>query len=571
MMVRRPIRTGATAARAAGRGGAVEGGTRGETLVWFGAASSRHACVGARGWWIDESLNGTRSAGATGTTCTCRRRPVQVPDAWQVHDQRVRPLALRKTDNLQSAWFNGAAYESGECGALERHSTARRRGDPPRRDDAPLLWRPGGCCSRPIGSRTRRMCRRRRVRLQVPQQQPHPLHPVNRAGKDVGGGQLSVAPSKDTRYFDCYRGVELTPKVAALGAMTISFDLEQDGHGCAIGVSGDVSGACSSSQRRWRTSRWCRSATSAPRTYPQTLVHIDGSPPASRCRLGWSPSRGGQLHVRRQGDRDRGDDTHGVDVQFLWEEHPQREHQHMMPPAAFIDKYPATNANYLVPQGDRPSRPTPTLAQAGGNASSRRLPSPTRPSPHLAGRGAVACACARRLSAAPLVRMAVRGTGDRRPAVPVGPEQRPVKIPEADDRHHLPRPRGGHGARARRRLSVWREWHGRERLAVHGRIPRRPHGTSAPPRRPSAPPPARPLVAHSHLARAPNTSRSPAPHRTHHPSVQRAVILRGGSNYRPSGSGWYFPTRSSQQCTTSTSSSPTRERAATVGVREGCA
>merc|ERR1719321_1541593 len=42
-----------------------------------------------------------------------------------------------------------------------------------------------------------------------------------------------------------------------------------------------------------------------------------------------------------------GDDGHGVDVQYAWEDHPQREHKQTMNLKAFyIDKFPVTNANY---------------------------------------------------------------------------------------------------------------------------------------------------------------------------------------------------------------------------------
>lgn len=42
-----------------------------------------------------------------------------------------------------------------------------------------------------------------------------------------------------------------------------------------------------------------------------------------------------------------GDDAHGVDVQYPWEAHPQREHAAVLPmPRFFIDRYPVTNANY---------------------------------------------------------------------------------------------------------------------------------------------------------------------------------------------------------------------------------
>lgn len=40
-----------------------------------------------------------------------------------------------------------------------------------------------------------------------------------------------------------------------------------------------------------------------------------------------------------------GDDAHGVDFQYSWEEHPQREHSqllHLGP--LFIHKFPVTNA-----------------------------------------------------------------------------------------------------------------------------------------------------------------------------------------------------------------------------------
>ena len=36
-----------------------------------------------------------------------------------------------------------------------------------------------------------------------------------------------------------------------------------------------------------------------------------------------------------------------IDVQFPWEEHPQRKHQHNMEvPTLLVDKYPVTNADY---------------------------------------------------------------------------------------------------------------------------------------------------------------------------------------------------------------------------------
>merc|ERR1711963_1343249 len=42
-----------------------------------------------------------------------------------------------------------------------------------------------------------------------------------------------------------------------------------------------------------------------------------------------------------------GDDKHGVDVQYAWEDHPQKEHNQALQLGPFyIDKYPVTNADY---------------------------------------------------------------------------------------------------------------------------------------------------------------------------------------------------------------------------------
>ena len=41
--------------------------------------------------------------------------------------------------------------------------------------------------------------------------------------------------------------------------------------------------------------------------------------------------------------------NHGVDVQFPWEIHPQRDHDHTMSVGPFyMDKYPVTNERYAV-------------------------------------------------------------------------------------------------------------------------------------------------------------------------------------------------------------------------------
>ena len=68
-----------------------------------------------------------------------------------------------------------------------------------------------------------------------------------------------------------------------------------------------------------------------------------------------------------------GDDAHGVDVQYPWEPHPQREHNHTLPVGPFyIDTHPVTNARYaqyLNATGYTPIDPLNWLKQWNGSAT----------------------------------------------------------------------------------------------------------------------------------------------------------------------------------------------------------
>jgi formylglycine-generating enzyme required for sulfatase activity len=74
----------------------------------------------------------------------------------------------------------------------------------------------------------------------------------------------------------------------------------------------------------------------------------------------------GTVHVPREenytfvvgGVEIEGDDAHGVDAQYPWEEHPQRNHQHTLAVGPFyMDKYPVTVANYSAYLGATKYKP----------------------------------------------------------------------------------------------------------------------------------------------------------------------------------------------------------------------
>ena len=276
--------------------------------------------------------------------------------------------ATRKTDNLQSAWFNGAGYESWENvwgtwnGIVPRDAEALRRVSTMLRffggqggllqaeewePHTPAVLTPGVFGSRfPNGT--------------------HTLYTlVNRAGTAFPEVHISLpevqllaqgdsplveeSHQEATRYFDCYRGVELSPHAAppshamhgshvpprrraaagAIGAMAtplvISLPLEKEGYGCVLGVRGAAAASAPPLVSFLRTMA-ALSATplqqlSATWRYlPQALVPITATRTTSALPAGMVaiPAAANFSFVVR-GIEVEGDDAHGVDVQYPWE------------------------------------------------------------------------------------------------------------------------------------------------------------------------------------------------------------------------------------------------------------
>ena len=232
---------------------------------------------------------------------------------------------------------------------------------------------------------------------------------VNRAGQDLPDMQLRVPPDlaevpagerlleavdglmwpSSARFFDCYHGVELRPRPAPpmpnrpseQREMTITLDIEQDGYGCALMVSRE--GVAGEALHRFLTEMAALTQTrlgqhsSQWQYLPQTLVPIARTAPALEVPEGMVriPATKNYLFVVRGLEIEPNQKSlHGVDVQFAWEKcacslargmgrrphhaiaavrlggrQPQRNHNRSMQIDAFyMDKYPATNADYYA-------------------------------------------------------------------------------------------------------------------------------------------------------------------------------------------------------------------------------
>jgi formylglycine-generating enzyme required for sulfatase activity len=259
----------------------------------------------------------------------------------------------------------------------------------------------------------------------------------------------------------------------------------------------------------------------------QTLVPIPptksfGSTPEGTVSI----PKTSAFRFQNRGVMIEGDDGHGVGEQYPWEPHPTREHDHTMPIDAFyMHKYPVTTSNYsayLKATGYQPKETYHWLKNWQGQP---QPPEAIRDMPVTyisLNEARLYCAWAGgRLPQSYEWQYAAQGTDGR--TYPWGTQNDKSKYPT---------------------LNTGTTFNGPEQVTAHAPAGDSPFGVSD-------------LVG--------NVWQYTSEFQDAH---TRAVVLRGGSNYRPSGSHWYFP----QAVELNTHNkyflmSDTYERAGTVGFR----
>ncbi len=256
--------------------------------------------------------------------------------------------ATDRTDGLQSAFFNGVGYESWEnvwglwneltphdAEALRRIATIERAmadmlASPNWEPHVPTLQQ-GVFASRfPAKDRTLWLV-------------------VNRSKKDIRGEQLAVPHSQGVRYYDLWNGVKLKPAIVAEAAR-LAFPIEARGYGAILAVPtektpADVKGLIGTMARlsllplSHYSSQW--------KTLPQKIVKIAATKPLPATTDGMVLIPAGKYRFKVSGVEIEGDDAHGVDVQYPWEDRPRKSHDKELDIKAFlIDKYPVNNAQF---------------------------------------------------------------------------------------------------------------------------------------------------------------------------------------------------------------------------------
>ena len=252
-----------------------------------------------------------------------------------------------KTDDLQHAFFNGVGYESWENiwgiwnEITPRDGEALRRIATIERAVAPLLvsqdWEPhtptlqyGVFASKfPGEGRTLWTF-------------------VNRNEYDVPGRQIEIPYASGIRYYDLWKGAELTPEIQGTTA-ALRFEIEAHGYGAVLATTAEPDEHLRTLLARMHelSQKRLQDFSHEWKFLPQQIVPIDGTKLAGSAPPGMVRIPGAKFNLRVSGIEIEGENDIGVDVQYPWEDAPRRHHGGVVDIKPFyIDKYPVTNAEF---------------------------------------------------------------------------------------------------------------------------------------------------------------------------------------------------------------------------------
>ena len=264
------------------------------------------------------------------------RHMVNVCDRW----------ATDRTDNLQSAFFNGTGYVSWENiwgiwnGITPRDGEALRRIAAIYREFPDLLvsqeWRPGVPVQQ-FGVYASEFPKGDRTLWTI----------VNRNRYQVSGEMLAVKHSEGATYYDLLAGRKLAAAQWG-GKDLLSFPVEGRGYGAVLMTVGERPGVQAFlSRMHAMTDKPLQSYSGTWQVLPQKLIEINKTKPYSETPSGMVAVPAGHYDFSVSGIEIEGENKDGVDVQYPWEDSPRRQHHHAMDIARFyLDKYPVTNARF---------------------------------------------------------------------------------------------------------------------------------------------------------------------------------------------------------------------------------
>lgn len=172
---------------------------------------------------------------------------------------------------------------------------------------------------------------------------------VNRNEYAVTGEQLRVPAAAGVRYYDVWRGSELTPAISG-GTATLRFPIEGLGFGAVVATRENPPEGSLKDLLAYMAERSKRPLSAYSREWkalPQTIVEIQSTRAADTPPEGMVRIPAGDYDFVVRGIEIEGGNDPGVDVQYPWEDAPRRFHRQRLKMASFfIDRTPVTNRQY---------------------------------------------------------------------------------------------------------------------------------------------------------------------------------------------------------------------------------
>ena len=170
---------------------------------------------------------------------------------------------------------------------------------------------------------------------------------INRQEYALSGEQIAVAHIDGATYFDLWHGARVEPRIAGDKAY-FATDMEARGFGALLQVApgGDKAGI-DDALTVTRGSKPLGDYSAAWTSAPQTLVDVAATPRAADAPAGMVTIPAADFDFAVHGVVIEGYATEGVDVQYPWEPNPRRAHRHRLSIDRFhIDRTPVTNAQF---------------------------------------------------------------------------------------------------------------------------------------------------------------------------------------------------------------------------------